>query len=201
MRQAQLNRFGIVLGIGLLVTACDVSQTREGELPDVDVDVDADPGQLPAYDVDWADVDVGTRTTTVEVPKVVVVMEEEEVEVPYLDVDMPHAGEKEERTIGVELEVEDQAYDLQIEEIYATGERLVVVSRLTPEGPLSDENQRIRVSDRVVISAPELDVRHYIIGERPEGDWNRQYTFVDEAELEARLRDSKRIYRRQQVRS
>ena len=55
---------------------CNVDQKKEMELPSVDVDVSAEEGQLPTYDVDWADVNVGTTTKTVEVPKVVIVMEE-----------------------------------------------------------------------------------------------------------------------------
>jgi hypothetical protein len=56
------------LAIGL--AACDVDQTKEGELPEVDVR----GGQVPEYDVETADVDVGTKTTTVEVPDVDVTM-------------------------------------------------------------------------------------------------------------------------------
>ena len=48
------------------VAACDVNQTEEGDMPDVEVE----GGQVPEYDVDAADVDVGTDTTTVEVPDV-----------------------------------------------------------------------------------------------------------------------------------
>ncbi len=69
----------------LAFASCEVKQTEEGKLPDVETE----PGKLPEYDVDWADVDVGTTTRTVKVPKVVVVMEEEEVNVPYIDVKMP----------------------------------------------------------------------------------------------------------------
>jgi hypothetical protein len=66
---------------------CDVDQTREGKLPDVDVDVSAEPGQLPAYDVDAPDVDVSMEEKKVLVPKVV--MEEETISVPDVDVDVP----------------------------------------------------------------------------------------------------------------
>lgn len=48
------------------LAACDVDQTEEGELPDVDVE----GGQVPEYDVDAADVDVGTDTQTVITPDV-----------------------------------------------------------------------------------------------------------------------------------
>jgi hypothetical protein len=48
------------------IAACDVDQTEEGELPDVDVE----GGQVPEYDVDAADVDIGTDTAVIEVPDV-----------------------------------------------------------------------------------------------------------------------------------
>lgn len=48
------------------LAACDVDQTEEGSLPDVDVD--ADGGNLPEYDVEGPEVETGT--TTVEVPTV-----------------------------------------------------------------------------------------------------------------------------------
>lgn len=181
----------------LMLGACSVEQTQEAELPDVDVDVDAEPGKLPAFDVDWASVDVGTRTKMVKVPKVVVVMEEVEVEVPYLDVNMPNSGDNEQRTIVVEAEVEGEMYDLSISEVYAKGEMLMVISTLEPNGqPLAD-NDRVRVSDRLILNAPDLDVRHYIVGEKPDGDWNSQYRFVaDRGSLDARLEGARLIYNR-----
>ncbi|MEL6367882.1 MAG: hypothetical protein AAFR91_08085 [Pseudomonadota bacterium] len=98
------------------LTACDVEQTREGEMPTVDVDyeegqlpeyevtktqdgkmpsisVDADAGQLPAYDIDTVDVSVGTTETKVSVPDVEVSMEERTVSVPDVDIEMPEDDE------------------------------------------------------------------------------------------------------------
>ncbi len=46
------------------LTACDIDQTEEGELPDVDVD----GGNAPEFDVEGPSVETGT--TTVEVPTV-----------------------------------------------------------------------------------------------------------------------------------
>jgi hypothetical protein len=43
------------------MTACDVDQTEEGEMPEVEVQ----EGELPAYDVDAADVEVTEDTITV----------------------------------------------------------------------------------------------------------------------------------------
>lgn len=50
------------LAFGL--AACDVDQTEEGELPEIE------GGNLPEYDVEAPDVDVGTKEVTVEVPTI-----------------------------------------------------------------------------------------------------------------------------------
>lgn len=55
--------------------ACDVDQTRDGELPDVDVDVEE--GQMPAYDVDGPEVEIGADQDTIVVTT------------PDVDVDVP----------------------------------------------------------------------------------------------------------------
>lgn len=48
------------------LAACDVDQTKEAELPEVEVK----GGQMPEFDVEAPEVEVGTKTTTVEVPTV-----------------------------------------------------------------------------------------------------------------------------------
>ena len=55
-----------ILMVGLV--ACDVDQTKEGELPEVEVN--ASGGELPEYDVDAPTVNVGTENKTIEVPTV-----------------------------------------------------------------------------------------------------------------------------------
>lgn len=87
---------------GLALAACDIDQTEEGEMPEVDVsgdpgnlpeyevrkteegrapdlDVDTRGGNLPEYDVDGPEVDVETEERTVRVPS--------EVEVTFPDDD------------------------------------------------------------------------------------------------------------------
>ena len=66
----------VVAALGM--AACDVDQTEEGSLPDVDVS--AEGGNMPEYDVETADVDVGTKEKTVEVPDVDVTMPDEKEE-------------------------------------------------------------------------------------------------------------------------
>ena len=153
---------------------CTAEKTQSAKAPDVDVDVD--PGRWPKYNVKWADVDVGTTTKTITVPKLEWRREQTEIQVPYIDIKAPGSGDREERTITVELEVPDRGYELQIREIRAAGDDLWVVSELKRTG--SAQAGYGRVSDQVVVNAPEdLRVRRVIIGERPEGVYNQQYTF------------------------
>lgn len=72
-----------VATIGL--AACDVQQTEEGEMPDVDVSAEA--GNLPEYDVDAPEVKMGTTETEVEVPEVDVTTDTETVDVPVVGIE------------------------------------------------------------------------------------------------------------------
>ena len=59
----------ILLGLSCFaVAACDVDQTKEGNLPDVDVN--ATGGELPEYNVQGPDVNVQMENKTVQVPDV-----------------------------------------------------------------------------------------------------------------------------------
>lgn len=175
-------------------TSCDVDQTREAEMPEVSVDVDTEPGTMPAYDVDWADVDVTTTTKVVDMPKVRVVMEEETIEVPVVDVDWPQDyGDTEERTLMVEADV-DQDANIDIEEVYTNGERIIVLAQLNKNGEML-QDETMRVSDQVVLNAPDLDVRYYIIGDRPEGLYNNRYKYIsDRSEIQNLVQNGKVIY-------
>lgn len=179
--------------------SCSVDRTEEGESPELDVDVQAESGELPEYDVDWANVEVATRTKTVMVPKVVIVEEERQVEVPYIDVHTPDdngQNERREQTVRVEAEVTGESYQLQIVEVYAADDDLIVISELKSTGQ-DLQGKRMRVSDQLVINAPDMDVEHYIIGERPEGDFNTQHTFVgSRTDLQDEIEDASRIYSR-----
>lgn len=183
-----------IVCIALLMTSCDMSQKKETVLPSMDVDVDVDSGQLPTFDVDWADVNVGTKTETISVPKVVIVMEEEEVEVPYIDVDMPNAGEKEERILSVQAEVDGNAHTLEIVQIWATGKKLHVISEIERTDQ-SIGDKKMRISDQVTLNAPDLDVVYYVIGDRPNRSFNRQYKYLKNVdELKNKLTNPKVIY-------
>lgn len=57
----------IIAGAGGLA-ACDVDQTKNAQLPDVDVNVSG--GQAPEFNVTPPEVNVGTENVTVQVPDV-----------------------------------------------------------------------------------------------------------------------------------
>ena len=172
--------------------ACTVEQTREGEMPDVDVAAEA--GRLPAYDIDGPDVDVGVREKTVEVPKIRFETERESVTVPFIDIDLPGDDDmgRAERELAIEFDVDQGRYEVEIEEIRARGDRLFVIAELKGD---ADEAGASRVSDRVVVRAPDADVRYYVIGERPAGAAAARYTFVsNRAALPEIVRNAKVIY-------
>ncbi len=191
-----MKKSAIIAIAALATAACDVDQTEQGALPSVDVDVDAESGALPAYDVDWMDVDVSMAERTITVPKVVVVMEEETVSVPVINVQWPNDMNAVERTLTVSPSVPHAGYDVNIREIYAAGETLHVVATLD-ETRTDVPMQKVQVSDRVVVNAPDLDVRYHIIGARPEEVDNGQYSFVrSEADLPSDVRNGRLIYDR-----
>lgn len=63
------NVFKVLAGASLLVMgACDVDQTKEGNLPDIDVN--ATGGDLPEFEVEGPQVNVGTENKVIQVPTV-----------------------------------------------------------------------------------------------------------------------------------
>lgn len=175
------------------LTSCRVEQEQAARLPDVEVE----PGRLPEYNIQGPDVNVGVTERTVTVPKVVVIQEEETIKVPFIDVDVPGA-ERQERTITVEAEVPSGGYNLEIQDVYTVNNELWVVSRLEEENPNAPQTA-VRVSDRIVINAPDMPVRHYIIGERPRSSFNEQYTFIDsQQQIASQLESGRQLYGQQQ---
>lgn len=177
--------------LSVSLASCQIEKEQAARLPEVDVDVE--PGKLPEYDIKGPEVNVGVTKRTVTVPKVIVVQEQQTVEVPYIDVDLPGADRKE-RTITAEIEAPSAGYDLEIQNVYAVNNELWVVSQLEEENP-SAPKTTVRVSDRVVINAPDIPVRQYIIGNRPDGSFNEQYAFIDSRErIDSQLASGKQLY-------
>lgn len=171
------------------LASCQVEKEQAARLPEVDIE----PGRLPEYDIKGPDVKVGVTKRTVTVPKVVVVQEQQAVEVPYIDVDLPGV-ERKERTITAEVEAPSGGYNLEIQGVYAVNNELWVVSQLKEENPNAPKTT-VRVSDRIVINAPDIPVRQYIIGQPPTGSFNEQYTFINSREqIDSQLANGKQLY-------
>jgi hypothetical protein len=68
MNRIIATTFAATAALGL--AACDVEQTEEGEMPEVEGMPTVEGGDMPEYDVEGPDVDVGTEEQTVEVPTV-----------------------------------------------------------------------------------------------------------------------------------
>lgn len=191
-----------IIAVAVLLLAafsgCDVDRTQEARAPDVDVDVDVDPGRWPQYDVKWADVDVGTKERTITVPTVRIVEEERQVSVPYIDINPPGEGQREERTIAMSVDVPHAGYSLAITEVRAARDDLWVIATLTRSHEAAAQ-VLTRVSDQVVVNAPaDLGVRKVVIGERPPGTSNQEHRFVPSMEaLEKEIPSGARVlYRR-----
>ncbi len=184
----------VVLAVGsLTLYNCKVDKKGDIEMPEVAMDVDVEEGNLPSFDVDWADVNVGTKTKMVKVPKVRVVVEEEEVEVPYIDVDMPDSDEM---SIAVEAEVSDVEHEIKISEIRASNKRLYVISKLTKKDT-NLNGEVLRVQDQIELNAPDLDVKHIIVGEKPNRSFNSRYSYISDMNmLPENAKDAKVIYKR-----
>jgi hypothetical protein len=171
------------------LASCQIEKEQAARLPEVNIK----PGRLPEYDIKGPDVKVGVTKRTVTVPKVIVVQEEETVEVPYIDVDLPGV-ERKERTITAEVEAPSGGYNLEIQDVYAVNNELWVISRLEEENPNAPK-AIVRVSDRIVINAPDIPVRQYIVGDRPSGSFNEQYTFISNREqIDSQLEAGKQLY-------
>lgn len=81
MRNKKLLTLFIAPLFAVGMTACDVDQTEEGEMPDVEVQ----EGELPAYDVEGPEVEVTEDTVTV--PDVDVDVPEDDGDVQDVDTD------------------------------------------------------------------------------------------------------------------
>ncbi len=177
-----------------LTFACSVDKEESGEMPEVEMDVE--DGNIPEYDVDWANVEVSTREKKVKVPKVIMVMEETEVDIPYINISSPGMDESREKTIKVEVEVSEYKRELDIEEVYMSENNLYVISELEDEGEDLGDNT-VRVSDRIIVSLPkteDLNVKHFILGNKPQNNFNSNHNFINnKSQIEQEIKNAKQI--------
>ena len=88
----------------LSLAACDVDQTKEAEMPDVDVEVKG--GQMPEFEVETADIEVKKETAKIPYPDVDVDVKKKEAEVSYPSIDIEMPGEEDAREKIAEAQAE-----------------------------------------------------------------------------------------------
>lgn len=208
-----LRNYRTLALVGLIslmpLVGCTVEQSEAGQLPDVDVnaeggnldvdlpevDVDVEPGALPDLNVDWAELDIMVGETTVEVPKIDVYTEKETIAVPMIDIDWPGENDApENQLLEVELDVTDPNARVEIVEVFAYQNNLIVVGRLHSSAR-SGETTTVR--DRVAINAPDMDIDYYVIGDTSVvTDDNGIMIVANRSEIDVDLRRARKLFGR-----
>ncbi len=106
----------------------------------------------------------------------------------------------ESREFAVSLPTPDPAWRIAIEEIHRVDEALWVISRVSRDPDLMAPQVISETGDRVVVPAPDLPVRHFVLGKtwrwEPEGP-AAGYRFIDDRkEIEDRLKEGEPVFRR-----
>jgi hypothetical protein len=102
----------------------------------------------------------------------------------------------EQRPIEIAVTVPDPAWTVTIEEVYASSDRLIVVSRLQRDPETMAPQVISRATDRVKIAAPDLPVEHFVLG-KTFGWAEEPHRFIrDRRELDEVLKNARRLYPR-----
>lgn len=101
-----------------------------------------------------------------------------------------------ERTIGVEVTVPDSAWRVTILEVYRAKDRLLVISSLHRDPEVMAAQVISRATDAVRIPAPDLPVKHYVLG-KTFGWAQDPHRFIqNREEIEEELKSAKLLYQR-----
>ena len=104
--------------------------------------------------------------------------------------------DSDEMSIAVEAEVSDVEHEIKISEIRASNKRLYVISKLTKKDT-NLNGEVLRVQDQIELNAPDLDVKHIIVGEKPNRSFNSRYSYISDMNmLPENAKDAKVIYKR-----
>ena len=105
-----------------------------------------------------------------------------------------HQASAREATVSVQLTVPDGGWKIRIVQVYQTPTHLLAVSKLERgSGPAIQVISK--VEDSVKVPAPELPVRHYILGKTWKWPNKRPYTvFPSSKELSKRVAGAKLVF-------
>jgi hypothetical protein len=102
----------------------------------------------------------------------------------------------EKTNITIELTVPDAAWTIAIEEVYKVKNEIWVISRISRDPDVMGAQVISKVRDAVEI-APDLPVKHFIIGKAWGWKNEEPYSFIkDLKEIEKELKAGSRLYKR-----
>jgi hypothetical protein len=108
------------------------------------------------------------------------------------------AGKFENTELTVKLSVPDSAWTVAVDKVYEMPDALWVISILARDPNLMGAQVISIVQDSVSIPAPDLPVKHFVMGKT--WKWNNEeaYTFIDDLDqIEEKLKSGKLLYKRQ----
>lgn len=104
------------------------------------------------------------------------------------------AAEAKEQTITVTVKVPDGAWKLEIAEVYATSNEVIVVSQLSRPEDMMGIQVISEASQSIKVKLPALPVKYYIVGKTWGWKNDEGYEFVKERkEVDAKVKGAKKI--------
>jgi hypothetical protein len=106
----------------------------------------------------------------------------------------PKTGSSATQEITVSLSVPDTAWRIKIQEVYQVGNEIWVISQLQRSSDMGGM-MISRVEDRVMVSAPNLPVKHFVFGKNWNWEGDSGYTFLtDREKIKSQLANAKRLF-------
>ena len=103
----------------------------------------------------------------------------------------------EEREITVTLTVPDSAWAISIEEVHEVQNEIWVITNVFRDPGMMGAQVISVVKDSVIMVAPDLPVKHFVIGKTWNWKNDEPYTFIENRNnLDCELKSGKRLYKR-----
>ncbi len=107
------------------------------------------------------------------------------------------AGKAEKKEITIALTVPDSAWTISIDEIYEVNGELWVISTVSRDPDVAGLQVISTLKQSETIAAPDLPVKHFVIGKTWQWENNEPYTFIDNIHrIEVELSSGKLLYKR-----
>ena len=107
------------------------------------------------------------------------------------------AGKAEKKEITIALTVPDSAWTISIDEIYEVSGELWVVSIVSRDPNTIGLQVISTLKQSETIVAPDLPVKHFVIGKTWQWENKEPYTFLkNKSQIEAELKNGKLLYKR-----